>query len=186
MQERAIDLRDAGVIAFEEHPIRGERRHPRHHRRRGAALEPKLAIPPDPAYTMQRARRRPARSGGCAARSPAKTRRGDRYRRSCAARFWWSMAAPAECSPHRASYAAPRDRELRWSWAAQIAGAKLPTLRSRDTWWRLAFPEELAMTPAEREAEPRVAPRPALALVLHHSAQQWTLRCGQHGRARGL
>ena len=86
----------------------------------------------------------------------------------------------------RASYAAPLVVNCAGAWAAQIAGAKLPTLPVKGHMVALAFPEELAMNSAEREAEARAAPRPAFALVLHHSAQQWTLRRGQHRGAGRL
>jgi glycine/D-amino acid oxidase-like deaminating enzyme len=50
-----------------------------------------------------------------------------------------------------ASYAAPQVVNCAGSWAAQIAGAKLPTAPVKGHMVALAFPEELAMNSAERE-----------------------------------
>jgi glycine oxidase len=49
-------------------------------------------------------------------------------------------------------YAAPNVVNCAGAWAAQIAGAKLPTQPVKGHMVALAFPEELAMTPADREA----------------------------------
>jgi glycine/D-amino acid oxidase-like deaminating enzyme len=52
----------------------------------------------------------------------------------------------------RATYAAARVVNCAGAWASQIAGAKLPTLPVKGHMVALAFPEELAMNPRERES----------------------------------
>ena len=76
--------------------------------------------------------------------------------------------------------------ELRRSMGGSDCRPKLPAQPVKGHMVALAFPEELAMSPTEREEKRVLRHVLRSALVLHHSAQQRTLRCRQHGGTGGL
>ncbi len=148
--QHSIDLRDAGVIAFEEHPIAETEGIRAITPAQALALEPKLAIPPDPAYTMRERAVDPRDL--VSALLLAMQRHGVRVVTGEAVQkvVVEHGHATGVLTDH-ATYAAPRVVNCAGAWAAQIAGVKLPTLPVKGHMVALAFPEELAMTSADRE-----------------------------------
>jgi glycine oxidase len=152
--EGNIDFRDNGVIAFEQHPI------PEHRGIRpltGAeaiALEPKLNLPPDPAYFMQERAVDPREM--VAALLKALAKRGVEMRSGeAAAKVISEHGRTVAVQTVRGTYPAARVVNCAGAWASQIAapnaGALLPTLPVKGHMLALAFAEELAMNTAERE-----------------------------------
>jgi len=148
--QHTIDLRDNGVIAFEEHPIAESDGICAITSAQALALEPKLALPPDPAYTMRELAVDPRDLVD--ALLLALQRRGVRIVAGEAVqKVLVEHGRAAGVLTEHASYAAPQVVNCAGSWAAQIAGAKLPTAPVKGHMVALAFPEELAMGSAERE-----------------------------------
>jgi glycine oxidase ThiO len=148
--QHKIDLRDAGVIAFEEHPIAETEGIRAITAAEALALEPKLAIPPDPAYTMRERAVDPRDL--VTALLLAMQRHGVRVVTGEAVqKVVVERGHATGVLTDRATYTAPRVVNCAGAWAAQIAGAKLPTQPVKGHMVALAFPEELAMSPAERE-----------------------------------
>jgi glycine oxidase len=147
---RAIDLRDVGVIAFEQHPIPESDGIRAITAAEALALEPKLTIPPDPAYTMRERAVDPrdvvAALLAALQISNVKIANGETVQR-----ILLEHGHVVGVQTDKAAYSAPRVVNCAGSWASQIAGAKLPTLPVKGHMVALAFPEELAMPPAERE-----------------------------------
>ena len=146
----AIDLRDDGVIAFEEHPIDEREGIRAISSEEALALEPRLKIPPDPAYTMREravdprditAALRKALEGKVAIVCGEAVLRVSREH---------GRASGVETP--RASYAAPCVVNCAGAWASQVAGPRLPTAPVKGHMVALAFPDELAMPPEERES----------------------------------
>jgi glycine oxidase len=148
--ECAIDLRDNGVIAFEQHPIAESEGICAITAAEVLSLEPGLAVPPDPAYTM-RERAVDPRDLVCALLSALRRRAVEIVSGEAVLKLLTEHGHACGVLTVRASYAAPRVVNCAGAWAAQIAGAKLPTLPVKGHMVALAFPEELAMSPAVRE-----------------------------------
>ncbi len=149
--ERPIDLRDVGVIAFEEHAIPESDGIRAITGTRALELEPKLSLPPDPAYTMQERAVDPrdlvaALLSALEKRSSVRIAHGEVVQKVLVEHGH----ATGVLTDH-ATYTAPLVVNCAGAWASQIAGAKLPTLPVKGHMVALAFPEELAMSPAERE-----------------------------------
>ncbi len=150
--QQTIDLRDAGVIAFEEHPIAEAEGICAIAGAQALALEPKLALPPDPAYTMRERAVDPRDL--VSALVSAVQKRGVRIITGEAVQKVVAEHGRASgVLTDRSTYGAPRVVNCAGAWAAQIAGAKLPALPVKGHMVALAFPEELAMSLAEREAK---------------------------------
>lgn len=147
----AIDLRDVGVIAFEEHPLVETPGIRAITAAQALSLEPRLAIPADPAYTMRERAVDPRDL--VAALLSALHKRGVEIVTGEAVRAILTEHGHARgVLTERASYAAPRIVNCAGAWAAQVEGAKkLPTLPVKGHMVALAFPEELSMTPTLRE-----------------------------------
>ena len=148
--QREIDLRDAGVIAFEEHPIPEIDGICAITAEQALALEPKLAIPVDPAYTM-RERAVDPRDLVAALMAALQKRKVEIVAGEAVNKILVERGHASGARTDHGSYAAPCVVNCAGAWAAEIAGAKLPTLPVKGHMVALAFPEELSMTPAERE-----------------------------------
>ena len=148
--ERPIDLRVDGVIAFEQHPISESEGIRAITAAEALALEPRLSIPPDQAYTM-RERAVDPRDLVAALLSALHKRAVEIVSGETVAKIVTTHGHTSGVLTERASYAAPRVVNCAGAWAAQIAGAKLPTLPVKGHMVALAFPDELSMNPAERE-----------------------------------
>jgi len=148
--ECAIDLRDAGVIAFEEHRIAESEGICAITAEQALALEPKLSIPPDSPYTMKERAVDP-RDLVAALLSALQKRGVQIIRGEAVVKVLMEHGSASGVLTDHASYAAPRIVNCAGAWAAQIEGAKLPTAPVKGHMVALAFPEELAMNPAERE-----------------------------------
>ena len=148
--ECAIDFRDNGVIAFEQHPIAESDGIRAITAAEALALEPRLSIPPDPAYTM-RERAVDPRDLVSALLSALRRRAVEIVTGESVMKIVTTHGHASGVLTARASYAAPLVVNCAGAWAAQIAGAKLPTLPVKGHMVALAFPDELAMSPAERE-----------------------------------
>jgi len=148
--QHRIDLRNAGVIAFEEHPIAETEGIRAITAAQALALEPKLAIPPDPAYTMRERAVDPRDL--VTALLLAMQRHGVRVVTGEAVqKLLVEHGHAAGVLTDHTTYFAPRVVNCAGAWAAQIAGPKLPTLPVKGHMVALAFPEELAMSSADRE-----------------------------------
>lgn len=148
--QHTIDLRDVGVIAFEQHPIAETEGICAITAEQALALEPKLAIPPDPAYTMRERAVDPRDL--VAALLIALEKRSVRIVRGEAVnKILVERGHASGVRTGRAAYAAPCVVNCAGAWASQIAGAKLPTLPVKGHMVALAFPEELSMSSSERE-----------------------------------
>lgn len=148
--ETAIDLRDAGVIAFEEHPIAECEGIRAITAAQALALEPKLSIPPDPAYTMKERAVDP-RDLVAALISALHKRGVEIAAGEAVVKVALERGHACGVVTERATYAAPQVVNCAGAWAQTIGGAKLPTLPVKGHMVALAFPEELAMDAAERE-----------------------------------
>jgi len=148
--QHAIDLRDVGVIAFEEHPIEESDGIRAITAVEALALEPKLAIPADPAYTM-RERSVDPRDLVSALLLALQKRGVPILAGEVVQKVLVEHGHTSGVQTDRNSYAAPKVVNCAGSWAAQIAGAKLPTQPVKGHMVALAFPEELSMNSAERE-----------------------------------
>jgi len=150
--ELPIDLRDNGVIAFEQHPIaerEGIRKITAEH---ALSLEPKLTIPPDPAYTMSERAVDPRDLVSALVRALNK-RQVEIISGETVQQIQVSHGHATGVLTDRASYAAHLVVNCAGAWASQIAsaGKKLPTLPVKGHMVALAFPDELTMSPADRE-----------------------------------
>ena len=150
--ERSIDLRDDGVIAFEQHPI-GESAGIRALRAAEAlALEPRLHLPPDPAYLMQERSVDPRDlvtallAALCKRSTQVEIRTGE-----AAVKILAERGRAEGVVTERASYAAARVINCAGAWACQIGGPRLPTQPVKGHMLALAFPGELAMDESVRE-----------------------------------
>jgi glycine oxidase len=149
---RSIDLRDDGVIDFEQHPIAESEGIRAIGAAEALALEPRLNLPPDPAYLMQERSVDPrhlvaallAALGKCS--SQVEIRTGEAVAKIVAER-----GRAEGIVTERASYAAERVINCAGAWACQIDGPRLPTLPVKGHMLSLAFPGELAMDAAVRE-----------------------------------
>lgn len=148
--ERAIDLRDVGVIAFEQHPIEECEGIHFVSAEQALALEPKLSIPPDPAYSMSERAVDP-RDLVSALLAALQKRRVEIVTGESALKILDDHGHAAGVLTDRATYAAPKIVNCAGAWAAQIAGAKLPTLPVKGHMVALTFAEELAMDSTTRE-----------------------------------
>lgn len=148
--ERNIDLRDAGVIAFEEHPIPESEGIRAITAEQALSLEPKLAIPPDPAYTM-RERAVDPRDLVAALIAALQKREVKIVAGETVNKILVERSRAIGVRTDHGSYTAPRIVNCAGAWAAQIPGAKLPTLPVKGHMVALAFPEELAMSSSDRE-----------------------------------
>ena len=148
--QRSIDLRDAGVIAFEEHPIAESEGICAITTAQALALEPKLAPPPDPAYTMKERAVDPRDLVTslllAMQRHMVRVVTGEAVQKVVV-----EHGRASGVQTNHATYSAPRVVNCAGAWAAQVVGAKLPTLPVKGHMVALAFPEELAMSAAERE-----------------------------------
>jgi glycine oxidase len=148
--EHAIDLRDVGVIAFEQHPIAESDGIRALTSKEALSLEPNLALPPDPAYAM-RERAVDPRDLVSALLSALHKRGVQIVSGESVLKILVERSSTSGVVTDRASYAAPCVVNCAGAWASQIAGANLPTLPVKGHMVALAFPEELAMSPATRE-----------------------------------
>jgi glycine oxidase len=145
-----IDLRDAGVIAFEEHPLQEQPGISAITAAQALELEPCLAIPPDSPYTMRERAVDPR--DVVAALLSALHKRGVEIVTGEAVRSVLAEHGHASgVLTERATYTAPRIVNCAGAWAAQIEGANVRTQPVKGHMVALAFPEELSMTPAARE-----------------------------------
>ena len=147
-----IDLRENGVIAFEEHPIPESEGICAITAAQALEMEPKLKIPPDPAYTM-RERAVDPRDLVTALllamqRHGVRMITGESVQKVTAANGQTSGVVT-----DHGTYSAPLVVNCAGAWASQIAGAKLPTQPVKGHMVALAFDEELAMSSAERESK---------------------------------
>ena len=148
--ECAIDLRDAGVIAFEEHRIPESEGISAITAEQALALEPKLSIPPDAAYTMKERAVDP-RDLVTALLSALRKRSVEMVTGETVIKILTENGRASGVQTDHAFYAAPLVVNCAGAWAAQIDGAKLPTSPVKGHMVALAFPEELAMASTERE-----------------------------------
>jgi glycine oxidase len=148
--QQKIDLRDNGVIAFEEHPIPEIDGIRAITSEQALSLEPKLALPPDLAYTMREQAVDP-RDLVSALLCAVHNRSVEIVNGESAQKILVEHGHANGVLTDRASYVAPIVVNCAGAWAAQVAGAKLPTLPVKGHMVALAFPEELAMTSATRE-----------------------------------
>jgi glycine oxidase len=148
--QHPIDLRDVGVIAFEQHPIAESDGVRAITADEALSLEPKLTIPPDPAYAM-RERAVDPRDLVAALLSALHRRGVEIIAGETVQKILVEHDHASGVVTNRASYAAPLVVNCAGAWASQIAGANLPTLPVKGHMVALAFPEELAMSPTTRE-----------------------------------
>jgi glycine oxidase len=147
-----IDLRDNGVIAFEQHPIAesdGIRAIPAEEALR---LEPKLALPPDPAYTM-RERAVDPRDLVSALLVAVRQRGVEIVSGESVQKVLVEHDHATGVATDRAMYSASKVVNCAGAWASQVVGATLPTMPVKGHMVALVFSEELAMTPAIREEQ---------------------------------
>ena len=153
----AIDLRDDGVIAFEQHPIAESPGIRAINAAEALALEPRLNLPPDPAYTMQERSVDPRDL--VAALLAALGKRPDQVTilsGQAVVKVLADRGRAAGVATEQASYAAPRVVNCAGAWASQIGppeltGTRLPTIPVKGHMLALAFPGELAMDAGVRE-----------------------------------
>lgn len=148
--EHAIDLRDVGVIAFEQHPIDecdGIRAITPDE---ALSLEPKLSIPPDPAYAMKERAVDP-RDLVSALLSALHKRCVEIAVGETVHKILMEHDHASGVITDHATYAAPLVVNCAGAWASQIAGMNLPTSPVKGHMVALAFPEELSMSSATRE-----------------------------------
>jgi glycine oxidase len=143
------------VIAFEEHPIPETEGICAITGAQVLALEPKLTLPPDLAYTMRERAVDPRDL--ISALVLAVQKRGVKIvTDETVQKVLVEHGRVSGVLTDHAAYAAPCVVNCAGAWAAQIAtqiaGAKLPTLPVKGHMVALAFPDELAMSPTEREA----------------------------------
>lgn len=150
--QRAIDLRDNGVIAFEQHPIAESDGVRAISSAEAMRLEPRLTIPPDPAYTM-RERAVDPRDVVSALELAVRQRDVEIVSNETVQKIVVEHGHATGVTTDHASYAAPKVVNCAAAWASQIAGASLPTMPVKGHMVALAFPEELAMTPTVREEQ---------------------------------
>jgi len=150
--QKAIDLRDAGVIAFEQHPIAECDGIRAISAQEALQLEPKLSLPPDPAYTM-RERAVDPRDLVTALLTAVRKRGVEVVSGETVSRILVEHGHAVGVATQSATYAAPRVVNCAGAWASQIAGATLPTMPVKGHMVALAFPEELSMSPATREEQ---------------------------------
>jgi glycine oxidase len=148
--QSAIDLRDVGVIAFEQHPIAEIKGIRALTAKEALALEPKLTIPPDPAYAMDELAVDP-RTLVSALMSALQKRSVEIVAGESVQKILVDRGRATGVATDRASYFAPVVVNCAGAWASQITGANLPTQPVKGHMVALAFPEELAMSPATRE-----------------------------------
>ncbi len=152
--ERSIDLRDNGVIAFEQHPIDESEGIRKITTEEALSLEPKLTIPPDPAYTMNERAVDP-RDLVSALLCATKKRGVEIVTGETVQQIQVTQGQASGVLTNLSSYAAPIIVNCAGAWASQIGGAgkKVPTSPVKGHMVALAFPEELAMSPADRESK---------------------------------
>ena len=150
----AIDLRDNGVIAFEQHAIAESEGIRAITSEEALRLEPKLTPPPEQAYTMHERAVDP-RDLVAALRVAVERAGVEVVTGETVERIQVEQGRLSSVVTQRATYAAAKAVNCAGAWAAQIApqiaGTKLPTAPVKGHMVALAFPEELAMPPAERE-----------------------------------
>ena len=171
---RAIDLRDDGVIAFEQHPIAEAEGIRTIGAAEALALEPRLNLPSDPAYFMQERSVDPRDL--IAALLAALSKCPERVTvvsNEAVVKVLAEHGHVAGVATERDSYAAPRVVNCAGAWASQIqasqtqasqtqasqiglsevVGTRLPTQPVKGHMLALAFPGELAMDASVREAK---------------------------------
>jgi len=147
-----IDLRDNGVIAFEQHPIAESEGIRAITSEEALRLEPRLALPPDPAYTM-RERAVDPRDLVSALLIAVRQRGAEIVSSESVQRILVEHNHATGVATDHALYVAPKVVNCAGAWASQIAGATLPTMPVKGHMVALVFPEELAMTPELREEQ---------------------------------
>jgi glycine oxidase len=145
-------LRGNGVIAFEQHPIAESDGIHAISPEEALQLEPKLTVPPDPAYTM-RERAVDPRDLVAALIVAVRQRGVEIVSNESVQKIVAEHGHATGVATDRATYTAPRIVNCAGAWAAQIVGATLPTMPVKGHMVALAFPEELAMTDAVREEQ---------------------------------
>jgi glycine oxidase len=145
-----IDLRETGTIAFEQHPIPESEDIRAITAAEALALEPCLAVPPEPAYAM-RERSVDPRELVEALLAALGKRSVEIVTGEAVLKVVAEHGRACGVQTGGASYAAARVVNCAGAWAAQIAGAKLPTQPVKGHMIALAFPEELSMPATERE-----------------------------------
>ena len=175
-----IDLRDAGSLPSKSIRLRRATAFAPSPPQQALALEPKLAIPPDPAYTMRERAVDPRDLVAALLSGSAKTQGRNHYRRGRQQNSGGARAS--QRSAHRSSFLRrAASRELRGSMGPSDRRRQVADPAGERTHGGAGFSRGVGDELPRARTEARTAPRPALAVVLHHSAQQWTLRCGQHG-----
>ncbi len=149
---RAIDLRDDGVIAFEQHPIAENEGIRAISAAEVLALEPCLNLPPEPAYLMQERCVDPRDLVTALLVALGKRSSQVEIRRGEAAVKILADRGRAEgVVTERACYAASRVVNCAGAWGQQIGGPRLPTQPVKGHMLALAFAGELAMDAGVRE-----------------------------------
>jgi len=151
---RAIDLRDNGVIAFEQHPIAEVEGIRALSRDEVLALEPRLTVPADHAYHLRERAVDPRDLvAALVAALGARPGQATIVSGEAATELILEHGRATGVRTARGSYAAPITVNCAGAWASQIGGAKLPTQPVKGHMLALAFPEELAMEGELRERQ---------------------------------
>lgn len=148
--DKSIDLRDVGVIAFEQHPIPESEGIHAITVEQALSLESKLARPSDPAYTMRERAVDPRDI--VSALIAALSKRGvDVVVGEAVQKILIEHGHACGVLTDHGTHHAPRVVNCAGAWASEVVGAKLPTLPVKGHMVALAFPEELAMSLIARE-----------------------------------
>lgn len=150
--QQPIDLRDAGVIAFEQHPIAESDGIRAISSAEALQLEPKLTLPPDPAYAM-RERAVDPRDLVSALMLAVRQRGVEIVSGESVQKILVEHGCAVGVTTDLASYSAPKVVNCAGAWASQVAGATLPTMPVKGHMVALAFPAELALSAAQREEQ---------------------------------
>jgi glycine oxidase len=145
-----VDLRANGVIAFEQHPIEESDGIQAISHQEAQRLEPELAPQADPAYTM-RERAVDPRDLVKALLSAVTRRNIEMLRGETVQKIIVEHGRAVGVATDLATHTAGKIVNCAGAWAMQIAGAALPTMPVKGHMVALAFPEELAIPPGERE-----------------------------------
>ena len=150
-----VDLREDGVIAFEQHPL-AERAGIRPlTAEETLRMEPHLSLPSDAAYFMQERAVDPRQI--VAALLAALAKLGvEILSNEPVERVLVEHGRAVGVATAKGMHHAGKVVNCAGAWAAQIHGALTPTMPVKGHMVALAFPDELAMPPAEREAGRRL------------------------------
>jgi glycine oxidase len=150
-----VDLREDGVVAFEQHPLAERVGIRRLTAEEALRMEPRLSLPPDAAYFMQERAVDPRQV--VAALLVALSKHGvEIVRNEAAERVLAEHGRAAGVVTAKGTHRAGKVVNCAGAWAAQIAGAATPTLPVKGHMVALAFPDELAIPANEREAGRRL------------------------------